>query len=206
MRVNLTDFPAYYINLDRDVKKREACEEVLARAGFKNVNRFPGIVGETKKDGVARSHLHILAQLRNEQRPFIVFEDDIQIAKFRPSVEVPDDADAYYLGNSFYGLYNGRGTRQISVEQVDPNTFRIYNMLAAHAIAYFSQEYVDFLIRAIQFSMKIGTNQDKARANTMKFFNVYASRSPLFAQGGVNAKPTRFSLPGQRFVGPDKAY
>jgi hypothetical protein len=206
MRIKITEIPVYYINLDKDVERREACEEVLTKAGFSNINRFSGILGETKVQGVALSHLSILKKLQNEQKPFIIFEDDIQLAKFSPYLDVPDDADAYYLGNSFYGLYNGRGTRQISVEQINPNTFRIYNMLAAHAIAYFSQEYVDFLIRAIEFSINIRTNQDKARANTMKFFKIYASRSPLFAQGGVNARPTRISLPGQRFVGPERAY
>ena len=35
--------------------------------------------------------------------PFIVFEDDCAIKNFQPEIEIPDDADAVYLGVSSWG-------------------------------------------------------------------------------------------------------
>jgi hypothetical protein len=204
--VRLTEIPAYYINLDKDVKKKEKIEESLRSIGFTNITRFPGFEEEIKKIGVAKSHQALLRQLVDSPTPFVIFEDDIQVGLFVDQIEIPLDADAFYLGNSIFGLYGGVGKRKVSVQRLDRQTFRLYNMLAAHAIVYLNNDYIKFLIQAIDFNLAVGTNQDKARAETMKYWKVYGYHNPMFYQTGRHEAFTRIALPNKFCVGPEQAF
>jgi hypothetical protein len=204
--VNLIDLPTYYINLDKDIDKKNNVEQSLQNLGFSDVRRFAGFEESVKRVGVAKSHRAILENLLKIDTPFVVFEDDIQVASFVKQISVPTDADAFYLGNSIFGLYGGSGKKRISVERIDEETFRLYNMLAAHAIVYFNKEYIKFLIQAIDFNLSIETNQDKARAETMKYWKIYGAAQPLFYQPGRHEAFTNISLPNKFCVGPSGAF
>lgn len=201
MKLSLLDFPAYYINIDDN--KAAEMEKLLQSIGFKDITRFPGVKKDPKREGIADSHRNMLSHLSSSSLPAIVFEDDVSIHKFHNTIDVPDDADAIYLGNSCFGLYNGIGRKKIAVQEVDKNNFRIYNMLAAHAIVYLNKDYVDFLKQAIEFNISVKTNQDKARAETMKYWNVYARRQPMFYQNGRHEPFTKIDLPS-RFAAEPK--
>lgn len=205
-KIALQDLPVFYINLDRHKEKSDSLEKLLVHHGFKDVHRFAGIEHTHKKMGVALSHLKILEELRDHNTPFLILEDDVRVYKMISELEVPDNADAFYLGHSYFGLYGSKGIRKVSAERFDNNLFKVYNMLAAHAIVYFNSEYIKFLTNAIKFNISIETNQDKSRANTMKFFNIYANRDPVFYQTGAHMKATKISFPNQFCVGPAEAY
>lgn len=202
MKIFLLDLPVYYINVSEE--KSVAMESTLKNLGFKNINRFYGIKKDPKREGIAESHRNLLLHLSDKELPAIVFEDDVSVNKFINNINVPANADALYLGNSCFGLYNGIGRKRIAVEQFDQDNFRIYNMLAAHAIIYLNKEYIDFLIKAIEFNILIKTNQDKARAETMKYWNVYARKDPMFYQNGVHEPVTNITLPS-RFAAPPES-
>jgi GR25 family glycosyltransferase involved in LPS biosynthesis len=207
MQINLLDVPVFYINLNKDKGKRTQIEEALTSAGFTNVKRFPGAEIETSKLGCATSHNSILKKISKINGPVLVLEDDVALShSFNPIIDVPDNADAVYLGISKFGLYNGTGHHLISAEQHDMEFYRIYNMLSAHAILYLNKDYSRFLIKTTDFMMSIKDNQDKSRAMTMKFFNVYALNDPFFFQQGYNEKHTKFIISRYRkVVGKDKS-
>lgn len=204
--LNILNIPAYYINLDEDVEKRHEIESTLRSLGFKSIYRVPGHKEATKRIGVAKSHYDALSIISKKGLPAIVFEDDVSVFNFKTGINVPQDADAYYLGNSSWGIYGGKGQLKISISKFDEDTYKIHNMLAAHAILYLNKDYVDFLNKAIQFNISIETNQDKARAETMKYFNIYSAASPMFYQNGAHERFTKLELPPKRFVGPEGAY
>jgi len=204
--INLLDIPAYYINLDGDIEKSEKMQTLLSDLGFKKIYRFSGILGDPKRVGVAKSHNALLKELSSKKTPFIVFEDDILKYDFSPEILIPDDADAFYLGNSVYGLKQGIGQKRIIIKNHHEDIYQIYNMLAAHAILYLNSDYVKFLAMATEFNISIGTNQDKARAETMKYWRVYAKDRPMFYQGGTHASFTKVNLSQIRSVGPRGAY
>lgn len=204
-RLNLRDLPVYVINIKEDTEKRMAVESQLSAFGFKDITFFPGIRNPTKKVGVATSHNLLLMQLGAEHLPCLVLEDDVSIWDKKEYIDIPHDADAYYLGNSSYGLYENIGKKKISLERVDKETFRIYNMLAAHAIVYLNNDYIKFLQQATAFQLMIRDNQDKARAETMKYWNIYAAEKPMFYQNGAHEAVTKKILPGKSFCGPDGA-
>lgn len=195
MKVKLTDIPVYYINLDSEPEKRERLETTLTDLGWTNITRVRGVERSNRRAGCAESHHTLLMRLQDEQTPFIVLEDDIAPYQFKRYVNIPEDADAFYLGLSRFGLYNGTGTRRISAEKKTPNVYRLYNMLAAHAILYVNPDYVKWLVRAIRFPRSINTNQDKARADTMKYWNIYGQNPAVFYQRGKNVKHTKITLP-----------
>jgi hypothetical protein len=195
MKINLTDIPVYIINLDKDVDKLASATSVLKHIGFKDIRRFPGYQIDTPKLGCATSHNALLQILSGHDMPVIVVEDDINVNYgYTKEFDIPDDADAVYLGVSKYGLYHGKGFRRISAEVYDENLYRLYNMLGAHAILYLNNTYPAFLTNATKAMMDIQDNQDKARASTMKFFNVYALDRPMFYQDNYNKLNTNFSI------------
>lgn len=204
--INLQDLPVYVINLKQDVDKKQKISAVLKNAGFTKIIWHPGVIAENKTVGVAKSHNNLLKQLSNQDLPCLVLEDDVSIFDLKTVINVPSDADAYYLGNSSWGLYGGSGKKKISVQKVDNESHRIYNMLAAHAVVYLNKEYVKFLEQATSFNISIKTNQDKARAETMKYWNIYSATRPMFYQNGRHEPATKIILPGDRYSGPEGAF
>lgn len=204
--LNLLRVPVYVINLKEDLDKKNKINDLLLDAGFTDINWHPGVLAENKTVGVATSHNNLLNKLKNKDTPFLVLEDDVSIFDLKTSIEVPLDADAYYLGNSSWGLYGGSGKKKISVSRYNQDTHRVYNMLAAHAIVYLNKNYVKFLHQATSFNLMIKTNQDKARAETMKYWNIYSATSPMFYQNGRHEAATKIILPGERYSGPEGAF
>ena len=82
MKLNLTDIPVYYINLDDQEEKRKRTETMLKQIGFKFVERFSAIKHEAGRIiGCARSHYEIL---NRAEVPFIILEDDCSLNKEVP--------------------------------------------------------------------------------------------------------------------------
>ena len=202
-RIELRDLPVHVINLEDHTAKRSLIEEQLISFGFKDINFFVGTKEPIKKVGVAASHNRLLKSLQGTDLPCLVLEDDVSLWDKKEHIDVPIDADAYYLGNSVFGLYGGFGKKKVALERFDNDTFQIYNMLAAHAIIYLNHEYVKFLEQATAFQLSIQDNQDKARAQTMKYWQVYAAEKPMFYQNGVHESFTKRTLPGKSYSGAE---
>lgn len=183
MKINLLDVPVYYINMEQDVDKDAYLSGKLKDLGFKNINRLnairetPGIVGLSKSQNLALSQI---------KAPFIILEDDADPMFFEPVIEVPDDADAVYLGNSPWARMNAnhgfflKYTPAVGYQ----DTYRIYNMLSSHAILYLTDSYVDVCKRTTNYCATVGktTPMDVPFASIQKFYNVYAFDKPHFGQ------------------------
>lgn len=194
MQIKIAETPVYYINLSEHTHHKTAIQAELSSHGFNSINRLEGIKDENGKLGCTLAHQAALQKLSNLEEPYIILEDDVRVSNFVDTIEVPEDADAVYLGNSKYGLYGGRGTLRISAEMVDENLFRVYNMLGAHAILYLNKDYANFIADKIKFFVETQDDHDKLRAETMKYFNIYALNAPLFYQYGEHDKVTNFKI------------
>jgi hypothetical protein len=197
--INISDIPVYYMNMPQDVERGELLERRLLSVGFRSVTRVETELNYPKSRGVALAHKKALQEaIEDFGGPFIILEDDVEF--FRSpgnSIEYPDDAHALYLGVSQWGLRNGKGGLHIAIERANNGFYRLYNMLAAHAILYTSLDYAGFILRSIDVFADMPTNQDKMRAETMKYWNVYAPTQPLMYQSGKYQKDTKFTLPGK---------
>jgi hypothetical protein len=195
--VEINKIPAFYINMDADVHKKESTESVLKILGFESVTRISGIEGLGKIVGCTMAHIKAIGTaLESTSGPFAIFEDDIFIKNPNTTIDVPDSADALYVGISRWGIYNGTGHTRISVEQHSRDLYRIYNMLSTHGIVYFNRDYAKLLMRSYDFLVSVSEPVDKANAELVKYFEVYGLTDPMVYQDGINEKETNFTLPG----------
>jgi hypothetical protein len=168
----------------------------LEAQGFEDITWIQGGVAKGRTLGCALGHRNALEYvLEQDVFPCLVVEDDVMPYAEPKVVDVPDDADALYVGLSIYGLQNGSGVPHFSAEKLTDDVYLLRNMLSAHAIVYLNREYVEFLLHVNYIFSQMGTNQDKGRAETMKYRNVYGLAHPLFYQQGKYERYTRVDLP-----------
>ena len=204
--IKLRSTKVFVINLHTDVQRRKSALDTLSVHGFEDVTVFPAISHSDPVIGCALSHAAILELMLRSNAPFMILEDDVEIHKFRPEIEVPDDTDAVYLGNSDYGLSSGVGKKRICVEREHQDLFRCYNMLGAHAILYLSNPYVRQLFQASKFAIDHGEGIDKVMAEIMKYWKIRAFEEPVFRQSGEHRSSTQTNLAKHDSVGPDRAF
>jgi len=189
MKINLIEMPVFYINMSKDKHKKKHIEQQLSDLGFKNVTRINAV--EDKKNGrvgLSKSQLMALSQV---SAPFIVLEDDADPNSFEPVIEVPDDADAVYLGNSQWGLQSSHAGFYLKYKKVEgyPKILRIFNMLSSHAILYLNQEYVRVCQRTTKYCAETyPMPMDVPFAMIQRFFNIYAVNDPMFIQKDYEGK------------------
>lgn len=185
MKIRLTDIPVYYINLPQHTEKNEKMEFMLSECGFNNITRLDGYVyPENPVAGCSRAHYH---SINPDKTPFILFEDDAFLLEnqFQNELNIPNDTDALYLGTSTWGRMNGHNGEYIQYDILEeyPGILRVYNILATHAILYFSKDYAQMCKRVAHHTgYVIEDYNDVGFAEIQRYFNVYALNEPMFAQ------------------------
>jgi len=131
------------------------------------------------------AHSNIL-RANNSNEPLLILEDDVQWSGLLHLKDIPDDADAVYLGNSKYGLFHWA-----SFEAYSKSVSRVISMQGTHAILYLSSRYKQAVAEAIDSSEKV---LDVTISNLQKHFRVYTYNSPLFFQANENKKYTNLTV------------
>lgn len=205
MKLDLREITALYINLEQHVVKNFYMQKNLKACGFKHILRVEGVSSAANPvAGCAAAHHKALREIK---LPFILFEDDCMIKNFRPEIEIPDDADAIYLGISAWGRMNGHSGPYVQREKIGHDIYRVYNMLGAHCILYLNPEYLSICQRIAYYAGNIADDyHDCGFAEIQRWFKIYAFDDPHFYQtsqydGTVNSLtsyPTEECLSYQR--------
>ncbi len=207
MNLDLREIPVVYINMDKDVDKRERIENHIDQLGFKTKIRVPGVVHEDgARAGCALAQYNALHEI---DPPFIILEDDATPFDYDPIISIPDDTDALYLGISSWGRMNSHSGPFVQwdyyFKEVDINLLRVYNMLGTHSILYLNSEYISVCEKIAYHQHNINEHVDIGFTDVQKYYNVYAFDQPLFYQtssNGTNQKlssyPTQECLTYQR--------
>lgn len=191
MKIDLKEVATYFINLDQDFYKKSSIEKWLNNLGFKPPIRIPGIIFKPYYFGLADATINAIQFGLKNNSMFLVFEDDAMpiLDDFDYVIEVPDDADAVWLGFTDWGYCDSgigdtgkpRLAKVKSVEGFD-NVYKAINVLTTHAVLYISPK---FSLAAIEsFKTKVyGTSLDIKLVADGLFdkFNIYAV-GPLFYQ------------------------
>ena len=189
MKINLLNVPVFYINMNKDTHKKEYLEYQLKKLGFKNINRIEAIEDKNNgRVGLSKSQSIALNQVK---APFVILEDDADPKYFKGTIEVPDDADAVYLGNSQWGYMQSQAGFYLKYKPVKeiPDVFRIYNMLSSHAILYLTDEYVGLCKRTTKYCAEVfPMPMDVPFAMIQRFYNIYTINKPLFIQKDYEGK------------------
>lgn len=188
MNLDLREVPFYYINLDRQPERKERMEELLSSLDIKNYSRVEATSHSNGFAGCART---VADFLKENKGPFVLLEDDIALKNWEPIIDIPDDADAFYLGISGWGRMNGHSGPCVQHEDMGDNIVRIRNMLSGHAVLYLTQEWIDMAQKACSFAgYEIESYYDVQVAEVMRFFNVYAFDDPYFYQTSSDGNQT----------------
>lgn len=189
------------MNLEHHVEKSKNMESVLSKMGFETIIRTEGVLDkENSVAGCSKAHHKALSTY---QAPFILFEDDCVLFEenYQPIIELPDDADALYLGISSWGRMNGHDGQYVQYDEFEehPNLLRIYNMLGGHSVVYLNDFYKEMCAKvAYHAGYVIKNYQDIGFAEIQRFFNVYSLNNPLFYQTsnelGTKHKLTSFPM------------
>ncbi len=179
--LDLREIPAIYINLEQHAEKNQRMQKILKECGFKKIIRVEGVANpKNKVAGCACAHFKGLSIL---DPPFILFEDDCEIKKFKPEIDIPLDSDAVYLGISHWGRMNGHSGPYVQYEHLFNDLYRVFNMLSGHSILYLSDEYVGMCKRISEHAgYVIRDHQDIGFAEIQRWFKIYAFDNPFFYQ------------------------
>ena len=183
MNLDLRKITALYINLLQDTGRNNDMKKLFKTCGFESHYRIDAEYTPNSLAGCSLSHHNALNEV---EPPFILFEDDCVVKNFKPIIEIPDDADAVYLGISSWGRMNSHSGPFVQYEDLGDGLLRIYNMLSAHAILYLNQEYVSWCSRISEQATSIADHQDIGFAEIQRYFNVYAFDDPMFYQSSSN--------------------
>lgn len=185
MKLNLRKIPAIYINLEGHKEKNDNMVRLLTNLGFEAIERVEGVLDtENPIAGCSKAHHKALASYR---APFVLFEDDCVLFEDNVimDIELPDDADALYLGISSWGRMNGHNGPYVQYDEFveHPNLLRIYNMLGGHSVVYLSDEYRKMCERiSYHAGYVIKDYQDVGFAEIQRFFNLFSLNRPMFYQ------------------------
>tara|TARA_R100001463_G_scaffold2015_3_gene8659 strand:- start:5682 stop:6359 length:678 start_codon:yes stop_codon:yes gene_type:complete len=205
LRLDLRDIPFYYINLDDAVERNERMKGILSELGIKNVRRISATKHQIGQAGTARSMLNAIESAINPVvsplgTPFVVLEDDIAVKRWNPIIEIPENADAFYLGISGWGRMNSHSGPFVQWEQYESGILQVYNMLGGHAIMYLRKRYIDLVRRVcLHAGYDIEDHPDIGFAEIQRWHNVYAFDDPYFFQtsSGGNQRVTYAPLSEQ---------
>jgi hypothetical protein len=183
--LDIKKIPAVYINLEKHREKNDNMYNLLSSIGFETIERIEGVLDiENPVAGCSKAHHKALSCFK---APFILFEDDCVLFENNKitQIEIPDDADALYLGISSWGRMNGHNGFYLQYDEFEdhPNLLRIYNMLGGHSIIYLTEDYRKMCERvSYHAGYVIKDYQDVGFAEVQKFFNVYSLNNPMFYQ------------------------
>jgi GR25 family glycosyltransferase involved in LPS biosynthesis len=197
MQIDIKSLPVNYINMNRHTEKNLDMIQLGRDLKFNNYLRTEGVdMPGHPKAGCATSHYNIFKTM---SQPSVILEDDCVILNKKTIIEVPDDADAVYLGLSNWGYLNSTselGNFLYKRHKEYDNIYKVDGMLATHAILYISPEYIDMSTRVAKWHAENDRHIDQGLALIQKYFNVYALGTPMFYQHS-NRVATNIRLRGK---------
>lgn len=189
MIIDLKTIKKVYINLDKDVERKNKFEKILKKLNYINYERFSA--RELKKikafnHGCSKSHYDLMIQYKNTL-PLLLLEDDIAPTKWYNEyvidnkIEIPDDADAVYLGYSTGGDWKTIGIDFVPINY-DDKWILLKHCLATHAILFLNNSINKF-IENCELTIKNKIPLDVGYAKeVLPFLKVYAPKKALFYQ------------------------
>jgi hypothetical protein len=153
-------------------------------------------------NGNTQSTKNAIKESLEYDEPVAIFEDDANITQhYKNEIDVPDDADAIWLGTSIFGLVNNWESMSLldGIYLTKPTKtgeyndfYKVENMLSLHAVVFITEKYKQCMFNYLEYLTNKKTAPDIITAATMKDFNIYACKKPMFFQddNAHNSSPT----------------
>ena len=201
MIIDLREIPILYMNMDEDTKRyrdmNRLFDDLIEEHGFKreNIYRIPGTHRNLiKANGVSEAHLAAMKFSKQFDGPFLVLEDDLELAAFDYIIDIPDDADAVYLGtmphglgfNDAYPVYPERTLNGITVNVVPDaysenlEIYRVLSMTGGQSILYITDVFRTIVENSCRWGIEQNTCHDTYLATVQRLAYVYSYNEPMF--------------------------
>lgn len=198
MKIDLRTIDTVVVSLPSDAIRRTSAVALCERLGL-TYRVVDAIQCSPGRIGCGLSHLKVLRPW-DGVRPLLVLEDDVAASDaFSPIIEVPDNADAVWLGTSIFGtvgIVNHTGFIHMHlVEEAEYGLVRVHNLASSHAILHLTDRWRRAAMEGMTAAMvDRGWAPDSGLAMIQSDYNVYAVPDPLFYQAAHLQPPGRHGL------------
>jgi hypothetical protein len=180
--MKLTDIKTIYICPDHNEKYNERklyMDNLLSSIGFTNLSHYKSGTDAYPKC-LCDANIDILQN--NLDNPILILKDDLGYIGME-NIEIPEDADAIYLGLSKSGGHptENRDLGSSVFAPYSDKLVRVGNMLATHSILYISRRYKEAVIDVLKNINQV-YHMDVLISRIQKDFNIYALKTPIFYQ------------------------
>jgi len=201
MIIDLRTIPILYMNMDDDPRRYRDMnllfDDLIQDHGFTrdNIYRIPGTTrNPVKANGVSEAHLAAIKFSRQFDGPCLILEDDLELASFHTIIDVPDNANAVYLGNMQHGLdfagpypvypetpYNGISVNVVpDVYPENKDVYRVLSMSGGQSILYIDDVYRTIVENSCKWGIEQDSCHDTYLAICQRLAYVYAYNQPMF--------------------------
>jgi|688.fasta_scaffold00093_51 hypothetical protein len=189
MIIDLKSIKKVYINLDRDVDRKNKFENIIKELQYTNIDRFSARLLPKIRDfnhGCSQSHHDLMNQYKNEL-PLFLMEDDAKPTKWYDEyvndgkIEVPDGADVIYIGFSTAGCWKNLGV-DFCAKPYNEKWVRLKHCLGTHAMIFLNnniQKFIENSGSTIQRKVPLDIGYAKEVLPNLK---IYAPKKSLFYQ------------------------
>ena len=198
MLLDIKDITVYIISpgVDNYRTKLITVFERLINEEFKKIIFFKSVYGPNKTASLTNTVINIFKKELNNNKPFIILEDDCAFFTNYYQIEIPESTDLLYLGVSIWSypyssdtLYSIYRPNIIcnsidTVESYNDTLVRIKSMTSGHAILYISREFIRIFIDKMTNISKyiINLPHDLLFSSLHPSFNVFGLKRPMFYQ------------------------
>jgi|10_taG_2_1085330.scaffolds.fasta_scaffold01408_15 GR25 family glycosyltransferase involved in LPS biosynthesis len=180
--LDLRTIPSVLINLDSQPKRLASVTGRLKEVDIE-FERFSGVQTDRGIVGCGLSHHQVLSQI---EPGTLVFEDDVVVTPhFTPVIEVPEEADAIYLGVSNWGYVRPSQLalyESVIATQYNDDYKRVFNMCSAHAIVYLSEKFIKGAVKIAASCLGRNIPWDLGLAAIQRHFTIITPNKPFFYQ------------------------
>ena len=195
-RIDLAKIPCVVLTVAKNTVRHGRVRKWLSEHGITNVTWKYGRETENHHLGAAEMAFETLRQITT---PCLWIEDDsMPTENFKTTVDVPADAEVFYLGGHCEGrskvlggmfptatesLRYDRPARSLYYDTANPNIIRILSMFSGHGILWLNDETRMQFARMIRNRGKL--NYDESFATHQWQHRVYGLRHPYLYQHDV---------------------
>ena len=190
MRIDVHELPAYVLTNSSNeeyITKGKHVVNTLFELGYQDIIKYKGVNYHHPTGGCDKSHLKLHSD-PDITTPYVVFEDDISPLRTDHVFDIPDDADALFLGTSCWSkAWNFWMNDAVIYSNISEDIVKVNNMLCTHALVVLTDSYRDILRRCNAYSDRTDTDgiaSDQYVIECMRLFNVYSVDEPVFCQSG----------------------
>jgi len=195
MKLNLSDINTCILTIDKNKSKFDNLVSSLSQ--LKNKLNISIFYGDTIP-GHLGCAISTVKMYKSITPPTLCIEDDCDITEhYRDTLDIPDDADAIYLGTSVWGVTKGiTDWRNFNIKKYNDDFYKIEGMCSTHCVLFLNNNFLGHLNKLGEsYNTQSEVPFDYLMCQEQYKFNVYGVAKPMFYQKcEINKAVTLYSL------------